>query len=158
MVLTEAGWEAFLKHLITEIKHEVIIEASVGNACSCSHVPSTVSNDSCKAPSSDAIFLSIFSSAKKRRPYPADSALQVHGEIALLTQTLSWKRSKTLDLTLTITCHHLSRMQTWPACSVQVLLGTWRTWAWLSPMSPVPVLSSSSSCLHSNSSTSGPHR
>lgn len=26
MVLTEAGWEAFLKHLITEIKHEVIID------------------------------------------------------------------------------------------------------------------------------------
>lgn len=52
-------------------------------------------------------------------------------------------------------CH---RMQIWPACWVQDLLGIWRTWAWPSPTSPVPVPSSSSSCRRSNSSTSGPHR
>lgn len=49
-------------------------------------------------------------------------------------------------------------MLTWPVCWVQVLSETWRTWAWPSPTSPVPVLSSWSSCPHSSSSTSGPRR
>lgn len=117
-------------------------------------------------------FLSVFT-AKERRPHPADSTLQVHGEIILILHCCT---QKSVNLCLPgqcqcieNTCSYFSnaqwffsstllRMRIWPACWVQVLLGTWKTWAWPSPTSPVPVLSSSSSCLHSNSSTSGPHR
>ena len=82
-------------------------------------------------------------------------------EKSLTLSVLANINYKTDSSLLTVsTCFFPStfRMQTWPACWVQVLLGTWRTWAWPSPTSPVPVPSSSSSCLHSNSSTSGPHR
>lgn len=120
-------------------------------------------------PQTPSFFLSFFSLATERRPHPADSAFKVHGEITGMPSLLHTIRGlsvltninyQTWVYYFNIECFFSSkfRMQTLPACWVQVLLGTWRTWAWPSPTSPVPVPSSSSSCLHSNSSTSGPHR
>lgn len=144
---------------LTETWNVPFSQYDMNAACSCSHTPSTVWNVSCKALNSDAIFSLVVSSAKKRRPHPTDSALKVHGEITPTpSQHHLWgSASETLQywMFFSLICH---RMQTWLACWVQVLLGIWRTWAWPSPTSPVPVPSSLSSCLRSSSSTSGPPR
>lgn len=134
----------------------------------CSHAPSTVWKCSCKALRSDAIFfffLCHFSKGKEAPPGSLCPQSPRWDFTAAHTKEfwpiMSYKTARRLLLFLNIiniSSSTLLRMPTWPACWVQVLLGTWRTWAWPSPTSPVPVPSSSSSCLHSNSSTSGPHR
>lgn len=109
-------------------------------------------------------FLSLSHSlAKKRRPHPADSALQVYGEVLHRSFFKAFSPPYNPVICWNIYIYFffsflspsLWRTLTWPVCWVLVLLGTWRTWAWPSLMSPVPVLSSWSSCRHSNSSTSG---
>ncbi len=102
-----------------------------------------------------------------RLTLPSKSTVRLHWSLLHAERALTFSvlanNYKTTYRILAFTISMLNfffpnRMRTWPACWVQVLLGTWRTSAWPSPMSPVPVPSSLSSCLHSNSSTSGPHR
>lgn len=127
------------------------------NMLSVAHSHHLVSVNASARPSAQMPCFFSVPSAKKRRPHPADSAFEVHGKGHNIN-THFYRNVYILPSSYCSinTCRF--RTPTWLVCWVQGLLGTWRTWVWPSPMSPVPVQSSLSSCPHSNSSTCGPRR